>query len=787
MIPKRTGGFMKWSGRYKCLLRLFIGLLTALALAAVVDRLFPLPLQERPFATVVTDRDGIPLRAFADRDGIWRYPITPAAVSPLYIEALLGYEDRWFHYHPGINPPALVRAAWQNLRAGRVVSGGSTLTMQTARLIEPHGRSMGGKLRQLLRALQLTRHWSKERVLTYYLNHAPFGGTIEGVQAAAYTYLGRSASELSHAEAALLAVLPQAPSRLRPDRAPEAAQRARDKVLDRLAHLGIWTRSVTDEARRETVTAQRYSVPMEGPLLAERLRKAHPGREVLATLIDRRLQYQLSAAVRRYALHLPEGTSAAVLVVENADLAVRAYVGAAQFGHALRFGHVDMVKALRSPGSTFKPFLYGMALDEGLIHSQSLLSDAPRFYGDYRPDNFSEGFSGPVSACDALQRSLNIPAVQLIEAYGAQSLSDRLKNAGLRVVFPGGARANPAMILGGVGSDLESLVSGFTALARGGLAGRPRLLQSDTVEERFLLSPGAAWIVHDMLRHPFPGQGRLNIIQRRPTFAWKTGTSYGFRDAWALASSNTWTVGVWVGRPDGTPSPGQYGAATAAPLLMQALTILGVPADEPARPDSVDEAVICWPSGLERTRCQETGLACHQEKRAWILDGQIPPTLTDPYAGLSAAAQPVLVNPAGGRRVDQSCAPADAQLKVVTLWPKGVEPWLPAQWRRAAQIPPPDEHCGHMPALAGSSIIIAGPAPGTRLTQAADRDTPPVIPLDALGGLGRRTWFLNGRPIATASQGQVVQHPLAAPGLYQLAVVDAAGNTDVVTFELLAR
>jgi penicillin-binding protein 1C len=772
--------------RFKWLLRSTFGVAAAALLIWGVDRLFPLPLTEHDFATVVTAVDGTPLRAFADRAGIWRYPVALEDVSPLYIEALMGYEDRWFRYHPGINPLALARAAWQNLRAGRVVSGGSTLTMQTARLIDPHPRTLAGKLGQLLRALQLTWHWSRDEVLVYYLNHAPFGGTLEGVQAAAFTYLGKSAAELSHAEAALLAVLPQAPSRLRPDRAPEAAQRARDKVLDRLADLGAWPAAVVIEAKHEAVTAQRNSAPMESPLLAERLRQAHPGRDVLATLIDWRLQYQTTQVARQYALRLPEGNSVALLVVENATLAVRAYIGSAQFGDTMRFGHVDMVKALRSPGSTLKPFLYGLAIDEGLIHSQSLLSDVPRLSGDYRPGNFSEGFCGPVSASEALQRSLNVPAVQLIDAYGAQTLNDRLKNAGLRMIFPGDGRANPTMILGGVGCDLESLVSGYTALARGGLAGRLRFLQNDPIAERYLMSPGAAWIVRDMLRRPFPGQDRLHLVQHRPAVAWKTGTSYGFRDAWALAVSNAWTVGVWVGRPDGTPSPGQYGAATAAPLLMQTLALLGVTADESPRPASVSEETICWPNGLGRARCRELGSACHVEKRAWVLEGQIPPTLPEPHTGLRVQYQTVLVNPESGRRVDQRCAPAEVLSVGVTLWPKGLEPWLPAQWRRAALIPLPDERCTHMPALAGSEVKIAGLAPGTRLSPAPDRATPPVIALHAVGGLGRYSWFLNGRHVASADPGQLVQQVLTVAGRYQLSVVDEAGNTDQTIIEVLA-
>jgi penicillin-binding protein 1C len=789
-VKRRIAGFlllMKARAGSHGLWAVLAALCAGIVLFPAADALFPLPLEDKPFATVMTAADGTPLRTFADKDGIWRYPVTPEQVSPLYLEALLGYEDRWFYRHPGINPLSVARAAWQNLRAGRVISGGSTLTMQVARLIDPHGRSIPGKCKQVFRALQLERHWCKERILAYYINHAPFGGTIEGVQAAAYAYLGKSAGELSHAEAALLAVLPQAPSRLRPDRAPEKARRARDKVLGRMQSLGIWTPEEVGDARQEVVFAEHHFAALDCPLLARRLRRAAPDRSVLPSTIDAQLQYHLGRLAKQYAFRLPPTNSIAIMVADNHTLGVRAYVGSADFENPERFGHVDMVTAIRSPGSTLKPFLYGLSLDAGLIHSQSLLTDAPRITDDYRPGNFSEGFSGPVSATTALQRSLNVPAVQLLEAYGPQSLADRLRNGGMRIRFPAGGKANLSMILGGVGTSLESLVTGYTALARGGLCGKLRYLQHDPVRERYLLSPGAAWIVRDMLRHPFPGQGMLHLMQNRPSYAWKTGTSYGFRDAWALAVSNDITVGVWIGRPDGTPSPGQYGSATAAPLLMQALEILGIPADGPPRPASVAEADICWPSGWARDRNDRLGLDCHQQHTAWILDNQVPPTLADPLTPMNGVIQTLMVNPDSGKRVDQSCSGSSARPVSIALWPKRLEPWLPPKWRRDNLIPRPDDACPHMPGLAGTDIRIDGLPPDAVLTASAVNAGPPAIALKTLGGIGRRFWYLNGASIAVTRDRQVVHYAIPQSGRYQLAVVDEAGNTDQVVFEVVRR
>jgi penicillin-binding protein 1C len=444
-----------------------------------------------------------------------------------------------------------------------------------------------------------------------------------------------------------------------------------------------------------------------------------------------------------------------------------------------------MVTADRSPGSTLKPFLYGMALDAGLIHSQSLLTDAPRIHGDYRPGNFTGGFSGPVSAAAALQQSLNVPAVQLLEAYGPRLMADRLRNAGMRLTFPAGGDANLAMILGGVGTDLASLVSGYTALARGGVAGGLRLTTSAPVRDRFLMSPGAAWIVRDMLRHPFPDQARVSLVQGRAAYAWKTGTSYGFRDAWALAVSNRATVGVWVGRPDGTPSPGHFGAATAAPLLLQVLECLDVPRDALPRPATVTRQAVCWPTGLSRRQCRQQGLPCPVVREAWVLKRQIPPTLPDPTTPLGSGVQTVWINPRTGLRVDGHCPVADRQPVALSLWPRRVEPWLPAEWRRRSLIPPPDPVCAHVPQLFESGIRITGLPPGTRLAKASDRQDPPSVTLAALGGNGRRYWFLNGKPVGETRSGQHPAVPLRRAGRYQLAVVDDGGNTDAVRFDVL--
>ena len=750
-------------------LALLCGLLLGL------DRLFPLhlPSDAELFARVVTDSDGRPLRAFPDANGVWRYPIQLEEVSPLYLEALINYEDRAFWYHPGFNPLAFGRALAQAIFNGHVVSGGSTLTMQVARLLHPHARTVPGKLYQVARALQLEWHLDKREILQLYLNIAPFGGTVEGVQAAAYAYLDKPASALTHGEAALLAVLPQSPTRIRPDRNPERAQVARDKVLKRMAKLRVWDERTVTDAMQETVYASALKPPQSAPLLSSTLVQRHRDSAVIHSTIDGHLQRNLEDYIGRYRARLPLHSSMAVLVVDNRDLSVRAYVGAVDFGNQQRFGYLDMVQAQRSPGSTLKPFLYAMALEDGLIHSESLLSDVPRSGSHYRPGNFSGGFSGPVSVSDALQRSLNVPAVSLLEHFGARRFAGRLAQGGLPLTLPGEKPPGLAIILGGAGVMLDNLVSAYSSLARNGLAGKLRYRKDDLLQERYLLEPGAAWITWQMLQEtPRPDRlHTLHQVRERSAIAWKTGTSYGFRDAWSVGVSRHFTVGVWVGRPDGTPMPGHYGGETAAPLMFDIFQQLNDSGGEPPQPPQVTQSVICWPLGttLERTAPQH----CEQKRTAWILNDTIPPTLDAGRNPLS-----LWVDAQTGKRVSPLCGSDERQQRSVALWPSAVEPWLPGHQRRANRIPPLDARCGEEQSLMLAAPTIQGVEEGARLMPSVDQQQMPLVRLSAAGGVGELQWYINGQWHYSSKSHQAVRHRFDTVGRYEIAVVDEQGQTD---------
>jgi penicillin-binding protein 1C len=562
--------------------------------AVVLDAVFP-PALERyeTLSTAVLDADGRPLRGFTAADGIWRFAAVPGDVDPLYLEMLVAYEDKRFRSHPGVDPLALARAMTQWAAAGRPVSGASTLTMQTIRLLEPRPRTIASKLVEMARALQLEWHYGKDEILAIYLTLAPFGGNLEGVKAASRFYLGKEPAHLTPGEAALLVVLPQSPSRLRPDRYPGRARAARDKVLERMAGAGALSPARVAEARREGVPRSRHAAPFTAPHLARHLHALHPQRTVLRTPIRRTLQTGLAALARRHLSRLENGATIAALVVDNSSLEVRAYLGSADFLDSGRNGQVDMVRAVRSPGSTLKPFIYGIAFDLLGVHPETLISDRPTRFGDYAPVNFDRRYRGDVTVREALQLSLNVPAVAVLDRLGATRFARLVGNAGMTFhLDPKLKRPALPMALGGVGVSLWDLVTVYAGLARGGAVAPLRLTDTDPAgPDNRLLSEAAAWYLTSILEGTPPPTSRMAA---RHTAGWrriamKTGTSYGFRDAWAIGYDRDHTVGVWIGRPDGGFGSGRTGHVKASPVLYDIFDLLPATGEPfaPPPPDGV--------------------------------------------------------------------------------------------------------------------------------------------------------------------------------------------------------
>jgi penicillin-binding protein 1C len=546
-------------------------------IADIASTLPPTPdIATLPVSTAVVDRSGQLLRPFTTVDGRWRLPVSPADVDRRFIEMLIAYEDRRFQDHGGIDWPSMLRAAGQFAGAGgRIVSGGSTLTMQVARLIEQEPtRSLAAKLRQIVHADALEQQLTKEQILTLYLTLAPYGGNIEGIRAASLAYFGKEPARLTTAESALLVALPQSPEARRPDRDSSAALKARNLVLDRMVSAGIIAAEEAEAARREPIPNARRGFPVLAAHLAQQAVAARPNARRIELTVDRRLQAAIEKLGASRAAQLGPKVSVAIVVAEQATGNILASVGSAGIFATESDGFVDMTRAVRSPGSTLKPLIYGLGFELGLAHPESLIEDRPTAFSGYVPVNF-DGFNrGTVTIRQALTQSLNIPAVVVLDAVGTARLVSRLRRANASPLLPEGTAPSLAVGLGGVGVTLRDLVSVYAAIARGGSpvhlqdgVTAPATGSSDAAP---VLDPVAAWYVSDILRDvPPPLNGSPGRI------AYKTGTSYGYRDAWAIGYDGGTVIGVWVGRPDGAPVPGISGIAAAAPILFESFDRLG--------------------------------------------------------------------------------------------------------------------------------------------------------------------------------------------------------------------
>ncbi|HEY1631434.1 MAG TPA: penicillin-binding protein 1C [Rhizomicrobium sp.] len=572
----------RWQSRLIVLAFALFGVLCALAVA---DRANPPDMSRYAvLSQEVVARDGSLLRPFLSKDGYWRLKTDPHRVNARYLTLLKAYEDKRFDDHFGVDPEALARAASQYLGARRVVSGASTLTMQAARLLEPrHRRGLGTKLLQMVRAVQLEERYSKDEILAIYLTLAPEGGNLEGIRAASLSYFGKEPEALDLSEAALLVALPQSPARLRPDRHGIAAIAGRNKVLARMVADGVVTPGDAAVAEREGVPSFRLAMPILAPHLSARLTQANKNVPRVVTTLDPSLQQAVERLAAQERAYFEDASSLAIVVVDNRSHAVLAYLGGTDYWG--KSGQVDLANRARSPGSALKPFIYGLAFDDLVLHPSSMMEDAPTQFGDYAPHDFDGEFQGAVTARDALRMSLNVPAVMVLDRVGPLRFTLAISNAGAHLSFPtkGEAPSLP-VALGGLGISLADITMLYSGIAEGGEARNLRYtMAAPQGAPHRLFGPVAAWYLRDVLSGVgLPdgwAMGQGLAIKRNVAF--KTGTSYGYRDAWSVGFSNDYTVGVWVGRADGAPSAGRIGRETAAPILLKTFGLL--PPDK--RPD----------------------------------------------------------------------------------------------------------------------------------------------------------------------------------------------------------
>lgn len=551
-----------------------------------VDRT-ELPLILTETSAEMRDRVGAVMRVFAVEDGRIRLAVPQGGVDATLTDMLIRYEDKRFWSHNGVDGVAMGRALAQAVWSGHVVSGGSTLTMQAARLLENSGTgSVRGKLRQMRVAWALERRLSKDDILHLYLQHAPYGGRIEGVRSASFVWFGKEPRRLSPAEAALLVALPQAPEARRPDRHPKAAREARDRVL---ARVGM-------DAVSAPIPRAMRPLPRLAPHLADALVADDPLARRFDTTLDAGLQTRIEALARTHAAGQPAGVSLAIMVADHHSGKIIARVGAPHYTDASgALGFVDMTRAKRSPGSTLKPVIYALAFDRGLAHPETIFADQPTRFGRYAPQNFDGYFRGDVTARQALSLSLNIAPVALTDALGPERLMATLRQLGANPKLPGNA-PGLAVALGGVGLSLEDMVTVYAGLARLGESQALTDVPGARDPGEQVMARRAAWHVGDILR------GIAPPADARAGLAYKTGTSYGHRDAWALGYDGQHVIGVWMGRPDGTPVPGAFGGDHAAPILFEAFGRLKPDyAPPPAPPaDTLMLATADLPQNLRR-------------------------------------------------------------------------------------------------------------------------------------------------------------------------------------------
>jgi penicillin-binding protein 1C len=749
-------------------------------LAFALDHLFPFPHTKlhRPPATIVYDREGEPLRIFLPDDDKYRFPITLDDVPPELVRALIASEDRHYFRHPGVDPVAMLRANWSNVRARRVVSGASTIPMQIARMAEPRRRSLGSKVIESLRAMQLTAHYSKRELLEVYVNLAPYGSNIEGVGAASYFYFGKEPRRLSLGEIALLTTLPRSPTRYDPFRDPAAARDARDRVLAQLHERGAFTAKEIAEARRQQLPRKRPRVPFLAPHWCELVRREAPTASRLHTTLDPRVQRIAQQRVTAHvaALHSRGVENAAVVIIDNATREVRALVGSADFFDGRGDGQNNGAVARRSPGSALKPFLYAKAVDDGRLVPDTYLLDIPTDYSGYVAENYDGAYRGRVTTRDALIQSLNAPAVHLVSELGVDSFLTTLRRGGLRTLDRSSADYGLPLILGAGEVRLLDLTNLYATLAEGGVHRPVRLFhksQSAVRGER-LFSTEATALITDVLcelRRPDMPQG-WELTADTPRIAWKTGTSYGHRDAWSIGFSSRYTIGVWIGNFDGHGVKGLSGSEDAAPLLFdlfRALDRTSVARRATPRIESIEVCALSHelPTPHCRERVSIARIAGVTRLKSCTIHRQL------------------IVDAKTGERLIGACVGMRPSLtRIFAIDPPELVSYRRANGEQVTMLPPLSTSCHDVDAEQRPRIVSPDPTTPYRIR----RDAPlqyQEIRLAAESGsdVSSLYWYQDGILIATQRPERSVFVRLAV-GLHHIAVVDDMGRAHSVTYEV---
>jgi len=739
----------------------------------VVDQIFPLT-ADVDYSRIVLDKNGRVLHGFLSRDEKWRMYTELNEISPDIKKAFLAKEDRFFYFHPGINPAAIIRATWHNVKSGRRTSGASTITMQVARMMEPKERTYFNKFREMFRAFQLEWHLSKPEILQLYLNRVPYGGNIEGIKAASLIYFGRLPNQLSLAQIVTLTIIPNKPNLLTIGRHNDVIQLERDRWIKRFNTDGVFDDERSETALNESFGYRRLEVPRKAPHFSIRLRRQYPDRYTIHSSLDSEIQAKVENLVFSASKRIQfRGIrQASAIVIDNRTMQVLAYVGSPDFFDDIEAGQIDGVRAVRSPGSTLKPLIYALAVDLGLATPKTVVADVPIHIEGYSPENYDSKYNGAVTIEDALAYSLNIPAVKTLQLIGVPTLVDKLIEAYFRQVLYDRNKLGLSVALGGCGTRLEELALMYAAFANKGMYSKANWLQSDSLAtSKRLISEEASYMITESLtrltRPDLPNSASASL--RVPKVAWKTGTSYGRRDAWSIGYNKNFTIAVWAGNFNNDGVPELSGAEIATPILFDLFNTIDYASSNQwySIPSNLMYRFVCPVTGQPR------GERCEHAVVDWYIPGVSTTTTCNHLVEVS-------VSPDEGNSYCTRCRPSAGYKKVLyPNYPPDLLAWMERVGAQYNKIPTHNPQCTRVMDSNPPRIV----SPMANQEYLIDRADAAEIKLsaEAAPDVNRLYWYVNDRLIGTSQPGDDI-FTKVEPGTLKISCTDDRGRNSDITF-----
>ncbi len=722
------------------------------------------------YSVIIKDADGQLLHAYLTPDEKWRMKTELPEISPLLKKTILHKEDKWFYWHPGVNLFSIVRAAVRNIFTGRRTSGASTITMQVVRMLEPRKRNISSKTIEAFRALQMELKYSKNEILQLYFNLLPMGGNIEGIKSASWMYLKKNPDFLSLAEITAFSIVPNRPNSLRPDRNTSTLIKERNSWLHRFEKQGLFTKAEIEDALNEPLDAFRRPVAKLAPHISQKLRIGSlpaDGFEIRSTIV---LQKQKIAEqlVEHYVrpLRAYNIRQAAIVVINNHTHKVEAYVGSADFTDTIDAGQVNGATAVRQPGSTLKPLVYGLGIDAGFITPKMKIDDVPVSFDGFTPENYDQSFSGNVSMEFALMHSLNIPAVTMLKKVSIPSFIEVLSKCGFRQVAKDQGKLGLSMVLGGCGATLEELTQLFSAFANDGMYYPPAFIQNQKPEQpRRILSPESSYILDEILssisRPDFPIHWQAT--SKLPRIAWKTGTSYGRRDAWSIGYNKNYTIGVWLGNFSGQAIPELSGSAIATPLLFNLFNALDYNSETGwySPPPTLDSRMVCSESGLPPAEF------CANLTTDYFIPLVSPPQVCN-------AEREVLVSANESFSYCVECVPQTGyKKKYYRTAGYALQNWLSNKGIPVEGIPAHNPECKRV--FSQGEPLILSPDNGTEYFLSKDDPEPILLKAQTEPDVSMVYWYVNDKFFKSSAPGQAIFF-LPEPGRYKISCVDDKGR-----------